>query len=128
MNPDGNWVADHVTAYAAGGSNDVENFLPAHARCNFYRWDRPPEEFQYVQALGVWLRREIDAGTTVGVRAAASFAAHEAARKRRRKTPDEGVDECPELRLGVLVRTQIEKLTPVGRAAAAAYLNHLRQT
>ena len=121
------WAADHFKAHAAGGSADIDNFLPAHRSCNSYRWDRPPEEFRYVRELGFWLQREIDASTTVGTLVAAGFAAHEAARKRRRKTPETMNDECPELRLGVWVRTQIEKLTTVGRAAAAAYLVQLRQ-
>ena len=32
--------ADHVLAHSAGGGNRLEdNYLPAHALCNNYRWD-----------------------------------------------------------------------------------------
>jgi hypothetical protein len=121
-----NWAADHIAAHSAGGSSDVDNFLPAHARCNFYRWDRRPEEFDYVQGLGTWLRREIENETMVGRRTNAAFQLYEEARRRRRKTPDKTQDECYELKLGVWVRTQIEKLTEVGRVAGAEYLAHMK--
>ncbi len=121
------WEADHVTAHSAGGTHDANNFLPAHRPCNFYRWDRPQDEFEYVSALGKWLQREVEGQTTVGRRAVAAFAAHEERRKSRRKTPDPGGDECYGLKLGVWIRTQIEKLTAVGRIAGEAYISHLKR-
>jgi 5-methylcytosine-specific restriction endonuclease McrA len=35
------WRADHVIAHSAGGTHDVDNYLPAHATCNNYRWGNP---------------------------------------------------------------------------------------
>jgi 5-methylcytosine-specific restriction endonuclease McrA len=76
--------ADHVIAHSAGGTHDVDNYLPAHAACNNYRWDYLPEEFQYILKLGVWARTQIERGTTVGNDVASAFAGHEARRVKRR--------------------------------------------
>jgi 5-methylcytosine-specific restriction endonuclease McrA len=78
------WQADHVIAHSSGGTHDVDNYLPAHASCNNYRWDYLPEEFQYIFKLGVWARTQIERGTTVGNDVATAFAAHEARRVKRR--------------------------------------------
>ena len=121
------WEADHVVAHSGGGTSDADNFLPAHRRCNFYRWDRPQDEFEYVWALGNWLQREVEGQTGIGRQAAAEFAAYEDRRKRRRKTPDPGGEECYELKLGVWIRTQIEKLTAIGRVAGTAYVADLQR-
>jgi 5-methylcytosine-specific restriction endonuclease McrA len=51
---DERWQADHVIAHSAGGTHEVDNYLPAHSTCNNYRWDYLPEEFQYILKLGVW--------------------------------------------------------------------------
>jgi 5-methylcytosine-specific restriction endonuclease McrA len=77
------WQADHVIAHSAGGTHDVDNYLPAHATCNNYRWDYLPEEFQYILKLGVWARTQIERGTTVGNNVATAFAGHEARRVKR---------------------------------------------
>jgi 5-methylcytosine-specific restriction endonuclease McrA len=37
--------ADHVVALAAGGSNGIENLVPACAFCNSSKRDRPLAEF-----------------------------------------------------------------------------------
>ena len=34
---DEKWEADHVLAHSSGGSQSVENYLPAHSLCNNYR-------------------------------------------------------------------------------------------
>jgi 5-methylcytosine-specific restriction endonuclease McrA len=78
------WQADHVIAHSAGGTHNVDNYLPAHATCNNYRWDYLPEEFQYILKLGVWARTQIERGTAVGNDVASAFAGHEACRLKRR--------------------------------------------
>ncbi len=78
------WQADHVLAHSGGGSNDHNNFLPAHALCNNYRWDYLPEEFQLILKLGVWARTEIEKGTRNGQAMAASFTAKESSVQSRR--------------------------------------------
>jgi 5-methylcytosine-specific restriction endonuclease McrA len=81
------WQADHVIAHSAGGVHCVDNYLPAHAICNNYRWDYLPAEFQLILKLGVWARTEVERGTKLGSGVAAAFMAHEARRIRRRKQP-----------------------------------------
>jgi 5-methylcytosine-specific restriction endonuclease McrA len=81
---DEKWQADHVIAHSAGGTHDVDNYLPAHATCNNYRWDYLPEEFQYILKLGVWARSQIERGTTLGNDVASAFAGYEARRVKRR--------------------------------------------
>jgi hypothetical protein len=71
-------------AHSAGGTHDVDNYLPAHSTCNNYRWDYLPEEFQYILKLGVWARTQIERGTTVGNDVASAFAGYEARRVKRR--------------------------------------------
>jgi hypothetical protein len=83
------WQADHVLANSAGGAHLVENFLPAHALCNNYRWDYQPEEFQLILKLGVWVRTKIERGGPRGELAIA-FAAYEKRRERRRVLPAKG--------------------------------------
>ncbi len=81
------WQADHIIAHSAGGDHRVDNYLPAHAICNNYRWDYLPDEFQFILKLGVWARTEIEHGTKLGSEVSAAFMAHEARRFRRRKQP-----------------------------------------
>ena len=78
------WQADHVVAQSAGGADAVENYLPAHAVCNNYRWDYSPEEFQIILKLGVWIRTHIERATRLGMGAAAAFEAYDSRRTRRR--------------------------------------------
>ena len=54
------WKADHVLAHSSGGVHSPENYLPAHALCNGYRWDYDPEEFQWLLKIGVWARRQME--------------------------------------------------------------------
>jgi 5-methylcytosine-specific restriction endonuclease McrA len=79
------WQADHVLARSSGGKYSLENYLPAHALCNNYRWDYSAEEFQLILKLGVWLRTQIERGTTIGLTAATAFAGHERSRAGRSK-------------------------------------------
>jgi 5-methylcytosine-specific restriction endonuclease McrA len=79
----GKWQADHVRPHSGGGTHVIENYLPAHALCNNYRWDYTDEEFQYILKLGVWLRTQIEGETRVGLDAAAGFLRKEASRLRR---------------------------------------------
>ena len=80
------WQADHVIAHSAGGGNRSENFLPAHALCNNYRWDYLPQEFELILKLGVWARSQIERATVVGKAISTAFAAYELRRAGRRST------------------------------------------
>lgn len=68
-----NWHADHVFPRSSGGTHTVDNYLPAHAVCNNYRWDYTPEEYQLILKLGVWLKGEILQKTSIGNAAAEKF-------------------------------------------------------
>ena len=78
------WHADHVLAHSASGAHSADNYLPAHALCNNYRWDYSAEEFQLILKLGVWTRTQIERRTAFGRDAAAAFLAHERTRRARR--------------------------------------------
>jgi hypothetical protein len=78
------WHADHVLAHSAGGAHSADNYLPAHALCNNYRWDYSAEEFQHILKLGVWTRTQIERCTAFGRAAAAAFLAYERTRQDRR--------------------------------------------
>jgi hypothetical protein len=80
---DGAWQADHVLAHSGGGTGSADNYLPAHALCNNYRWDYLADEFQMILKLGVWARTQIETGTGVGNEMARRFVAHEARRMAR---------------------------------------------
>jgi 5-methylcytosine-specific restriction endonuclease McrA len=80
---DGKWQADHVFSHSAGGAHAADNYLPAHALCNNYRWDYSAEEFQIILKLGVWLRTEIEHKSALGLSVAARFLAHEKSRVAR---------------------------------------------
>ena len=79
------WQADHVLAYSGGGEHRLDNYLPAHALCNNYRWDYLPEEFQLVMKLGILVKTQIERDTALGRVVAESFTTHERRRLRRRK-------------------------------------------
>lgn len=70
------WSADHILAHAHGGSNDIDNFLPAHGDCNAYRRHFGAEEFAWVLRLGVWFRTEICRETPAAMQLAERFVAH----------------------------------------------------
>lgn len=80
------WQADHVLAYSGGGSHRLENYLPAHAVCNNYRWDYLPEEFQLVMKLGIFVKTQIERGTVLGRAVGLAFTAYERRRMGRRKS------------------------------------------
>jgi hypothetical protein len=82
---EGRWQADHVMAHSAGGNHHVDNYLPAHATCNNYRWDYLADEFALILKLGVWARTEIERQTAVGAVISQGFAAKERARIKRTK-------------------------------------------
>ena len=89
---DGKWEADHVFAHAGGGIHRADNYLPAHRRCNNYRWDYSAQEFQHILKLGVWLRTEIEKKSAVGREAAKGFLAHEVRRVKRCAPEETRVD------------------------------------
>lgn len=78
------WQADHVFAHSAGGTHSTDNYLPAHAVCNNYRWDYTSEEFQWILKLGVWMRTQIETGKACVRPAAEQFLKAEATRMKRR--------------------------------------------
>lgn len=82
---DGQWEADHIVAHSGGGDHEIDNYLPAHRVCNYYRWDYVPEEFEEILRLGVWLRTQIERERKVGKMAAEQFIKYEQGRIRRRK-------------------------------------------
>ena len=82
----GDWQADHVFPHSGGGRHSVDNYLPAHALCNNYRWDYSAAEYQLILKLGVWIRKQIEDETPLGRDAAAAFVTHEARRRARRRT------------------------------------------
>lgn len=81
---DGRWHADHVFSHSAGGIHAADNYLPAHALCNNYRWDYTAEEFQAILKLGVWVRTEIEHKSTLGLKVANRYLSHERSRNGRR--------------------------------------------
>jgi 5-methylcytosine-specific restriction endonuclease McrA len=83
---EGAWQADHVLSHSGGGGHRADNYLPAHALCNNYRWDYSSEEFQHILQLGVWIRTQIERETPIGRTVAAAYLAHENTRLKRRRT------------------------------------------
>ena len=81
---DSGWHADHVLAHSAGGTHSADNYLPAHAICNSYRWDYSAEEFQHILKLGVWARTQVERRTEIGREVADAFLVYERARNARR--------------------------------------------
>ena len=82
---DGKWHADHVLAHSGGGQHAADNYLPACALCNNYRWDYIAEEFQQILKLGVWVRTLVEKKTPLGLKVAQRFLAHEMRREGRQK-------------------------------------------
>jgi 5-methylcytosine-specific restriction endonuclease McrA len=81
------WQADHVLAYSGGGAHRLDNYLPAHAVCNNYRWDYLPEEFQLVMKLGIFVKTQIERGTILGRTVGLAFTAYEKRRLARQRAP-----------------------------------------
>ncbi|MBM3545106.1 MAG: HNH endonuclease [Alphaproteobacteria bacterium] len=63
------WAVDHVQPYALGGTDSLDNFLPAHSRCNGNRRSTTEVEFQLTLALGRWLLTEIANESKLGEQA-----------------------------------------------------------
>lgn len=81
------WQADHVLAYATGGTHTADNYLPAHSLCNNYRWHYGTEEFQWILKLGVWIRTQIEKETSIGKEVGRKFCDYDERRANRRKAP-----------------------------------------
>jgi len=79
------WRADHVLAHSSGGGHAHENYLPAHALCNNYRWDYSAEEFQWVLKIGVWARHEMERGGPFGSQILNRFFDYERRREKRQR-------------------------------------------
>jgi hypothetical protein len=72
-----------VLAHSGGGQHSEDNYLPAHALCNNYRWHYTAEEFQQILKLGVWARTQIQRLTRVGRYVAEEFLKYEKRRAAR---------------------------------------------
>jgi len=81
-----NWQADHVLAHSDGGPHSAENYLPAHALCNNYRWDYSAEEFQWVLKIGVWARKLMESRSRLGTEMRNRFFENEVRRQKRRRS------------------------------------------
>lgn len=79
------WQADHVLAHSGGGVHVADNYLPAHAICNNYRWDYTADEFQEILKLGVWIRLQVEHRTPLGLQAATQYLTHDTRRAGRRR-------------------------------------------
>jgi hypothetical protein len=79
------WQADHVLAHAGGGQHAVDNYLPAHALCNNYRWDYNSEEFQWILKIGVWARRQMETRSGFGAALLRAFFDYDRRREARRR-------------------------------------------
>jgi len=79
------WDADHISAHSLGGKPLLDNFLPADSICNGCRWFFQPEEIQWILKLGVWLRKQIEDETKLGMQAAQAFCKQDYVRELRRK-------------------------------------------
>lgn len=75
--------ADHVVAHIHQGGHLVENYLPACATCNNYRWHYLPEELQIILKVGIWARAEMEKGTTLGASMSQKYLKKELNRTRR---------------------------------------------
>ena len=82
---DGQWHADHVLAHSTGGAHSVDNYLPAHAVCNNYRWHYTADEFQLILKLGVMVRTLVELGRNPGPAVAEVFVRNERRRVGRTK-------------------------------------------
>jgi 5-methylcytosine-specific restriction endonuclease McrA len=92
---EGAWQADHVLSHSAGGSHQVDNYLPSHELCNNYRWHYSPEEFQHILKLGVWVRTQIERKTPIGRIAATAYLAYDDTRLKRRRSGSITADQTP---------------------------------
>jgi 5-methylcytosine-specific restriction endonuclease McrA len=81
----GPWQADHILARSGGGKSTVDNYLPAHAMCNNYRWNYLPKEFQEILRMGVWLRTQVETRTRVGLLAGGAYIAGETRKLQSKK-------------------------------------------
>jgi 5-methylcytosine-specific restriction endonuclease McrA len=62
----GYWEVDHVIQRDKGGSDSVDNYLPACTRCNRLRWHRSGERIRELLLLGLVAKDEIKRHTSLG--------------------------------------------------------------
>ena len=62
----------------------MENFLPACAACNSYRWDYSPEELQWILIIGVWARKQMEEQGEFGTEMSERFFSKEVRKRLRR--------------------------------------------
>ncbi len=77
--------ADHVEPHSSSANNKIDNFLPACATCNHYRWYYDPEEIRWILKLGIFFRTQIEQSSRIGKLAAEKFIRHEFNREKRNK-------------------------------------------
>lgn len=76
------WQADHISPHIYGGSHSVDNYLPAHPKCNRSRWLYGPEEFQLILDLGIWVKTKVEDKNKPALKLVEGFVG----RKSKRKT------------------------------------------
>ena len=62
----GYWEVDHIIQRGKGGSDSVDNCLPACTRCNRLRWHRSGERIRELLLFGLVAKDEIKKRTSIG--------------------------------------------------------------
>jgi hypothetical protein len=57
----------------------------AHGLCNGTRWFYSPEEFQWILRMGKWARKQMEDGTSIGMKMLGPFLEDEKGVRERRK-------------------------------------------
>lgn len=89
------WWAQHVTPWANGGTNDIDNLIGSCAHCNRIRSNGTPEEIQRMLEVGYALVREIRKQSRIGREVAEFMAKREARLEQKRKYPRQGALRRP---------------------------------
>ena len=62
----GYWEVDHVVQRAKGGTNAIDNYLPACTQCNKLRWHRKGKNLRELLVLGLVAQNEIKKNNRIG--------------------------------------------------------------
>ena len=60
------WEADHVRSVARGGSDQLNNYLPACRTCNGLKWHRKSLEMRQLLRWGLLMKQQMRRGTALG--------------------------------------------------------------
>ncbi len=83
------WI-EHIVAFSAGGSNEIDNLLPGCPLCNYTRQNYTPHKIQRILSIGALLVKEIDKDSAIGKQVLSFLRDEDARRRRRRKHEDYG--------------------------------------